>query len=480
MRIEGDPKPLYRSDPVQAPTTEAASAVSFRSILAEFFAPLSAPFALQTSLHLNLSSGSLDSQTPELIAKEFHQELKEDTQQEQEADQAEFREDEILEDLEENQELMEDLVDQWEDAGERIGEKKDNREKVEESEDLSDIIEDNDDIIEGEKPLEDLLEKENQNKQRRDDLFELEIQKKLLSGHSDSGQTVSERDLTYEEIQMLVETTVNSKDRLPHTVRRILNQVLESLMQGRPYLLQVSNMMGLDKEDWYNLLGLFPGQFYDGLLRQYKRSARSLPLYSLLQEAFLQIAPTQRRQQQWEQILRLSFPDWPLLVHNWLQNQPLLFRAEDQSLKHILEIWKQQGSLPPGATGRALELALAHQHHPESMHRLFVISQSLLHGQELTADQQDFYLEKVYERCFHSQFSDTQSIRDLLQRALQGQDFDEKELSQIVQGCPQQVLSFLPYSQLSSGLQNLIDYIQLDLFGNEEAVPQLLLEEGVN
>lgn len=293
------------------------------------------------------------------------------------------------------------------------------------------------------------------------------------AGGSDgsAGKGSSECDLSYQEIQDLVETALNSGKHLPPRVRQVLQELLGALLDGQRWLLDQHRLIGLEREEWRLLQELFPAHFYAGLLRQHRHS--ELPLYDLLQALYEQAPPDQARREQCLALWQPALGD-SLLLRNWVLAQPL--PAQPRELANLLELWQQHQALPPGAIGRCLQLALAYRHHPERMQALFLLAGDLFHGKALMPDQIDLLAACVSERCYPRALSDTAQIQALLAGVLAGAEPDEAQLHQLLLGCSQGVLSYLPYSSLCQSLQDLQDYVRRDLLGREEAVPGLLKE----
>ena len=179
-------------------------------------------------------------------------------------------------------------------------------------------------------------------------------------------------------------------------------------------------------------------------------------------------------QQFWKQLWEPMLGDWPLLINNWWQQQPLL--SDTDALKHILEILQHHNALPVGAIGQTLSLALAYQHHPESLYALFTLTQKWLHFEAMSTEDVHFFSEKVYERCYAQDLSDREQIMNYLQHLLTGQSLEDNALAQILQGCTQNVLSYLPYRYLPPEMQELQVYVRNDLLGKEEIVLHLLTD----
>lgn len=471
MRIDDGSSPLYRAEPaLTAGRAEgkASEDSAFPEVLKQFLAPATPQgITLQTThLQIHLALGdAAEAQEAEALSEE---------QQEIHAEVQEDREDAYIEDLIENQEDMEALIDQWEERGEREEELK--VEKKEKSEEV--LKEDRlDDVDESPEQLH--LHDDNPKDKPKDErpVF-IELDKKNRAAMSvQANETAQERDLTYQEIQLLMETTLQSKNRLHNRVRDVLHSLLTSLSQGQRFLLDQHRLAGLEFHEWQEITQLFPPRFYGGLVRQALLLGGETALgnlYIALQNIASQTPPQRSEIDFWQSLWEPALGEWPLLAQNWWQQQPLLIAP--QSLVYLLEILQHRNLLPTGAIGPTLSLALSHQHHPESLAHFFRLTQQWLYAEAMRPEDIAFFAEKVYERCYPQELSDRDQTLALLQAALSGQSLEETELMQLLQGCRQGVLSYLPYHYLPAGLQELQDYVQRDLFGKEEAVLQLLLD----
>ena len=454
--------PLY---PSAAVSSESDATNGFPEVLKGLLtnaAPI-APTLLTTNLHIHLELHQNQEQRQEQLLVEKNQ---------SHAELHEEREDEYIENLLENQEEMEDLIDHWEENGERKEIKSEKEQPVEEAqkeEEPAHELEETTELLH----LQDDLQQDKHNNEGPSTL----IEKKQAAPSSTVSEAIMERDLTYQEIQMLMETTLQSKNRLQRRVREVLQALLESLAQGQRFLLDQHRLAGLETHEWMEITQLFPPRFYGGLVRQAMLINGTLgvnQLHDKLNHLQQQIPPTTSDQLFWRSLWEPVLGDWPLAINNWWSNQPLL--AESEALKHILGILHQRNALPTGAIGQTLSLALAHQHSPESLDALFAITQKWLHFQALHPDEIHFFSEKVYERCYTQDLSDRGQIMTYLQNLLNGQSLEENALIQVLQGCTQNVLSYLPSRYLPSEIRELQDYVRNDLFGKEEAVLQLLTD----
>ncbi|MBF2052315.1 MAG: hypothetical protein IGS03_02490 [Candidatus Sericytochromatia bacterium] len=316
---------------------------------------------------------------------------------------------------------------------------------------------------------------------------EIPLPELTASGDSDEGSvrlgwaaaapsvSTQERPLNYEEIQHLVNTILNSGQKLPHQVRHILQDLLNALLDGQRQLLDQHRLVGLEPEEYTLILKLFPPHFYAGWPRQERQRGQQLPLYGIMQDLFVQSPPDAARKEELLSLLAYSFDPLPLPLRNWVLDQPPLL--EDRELINLLEVWQQQQALPPGATGQLLNLAQTYQHHPETMRALFSLSQACLHQRPLSEDQIDLLAQKLYERCFPP-LADAQQTQVILKEVLQGREPDHEGLMRLLLGSAQAVLSYLPYAYLHPALQEIQDYVRRDLFGQEAMLPELFREEA--
>ncbi|MGV3526789.1 MAG: hypothetical protein ACO1RX_21405 [Candidatus Sericytochromatia bacterium] len=449
--------------------TSAADAPEFWQILSQTLEP--APPRPAGALPLMLSPAELRS--PRLEQQALRQELRQE-----ETELLEQRQDELIEDLDENREAMQELVEDWIEAADSRSEMtqesgQESLEGLQEGtlegledlgDDLAEILSDFDEI-----PL---------------DPGEHESGASSEGGSGGAGggsgqansevrSSSGERPLSYQEIQNLVETVLLGPRHLPGRVRQLLQKLLESLLDGQRWLLTHERLIGLDHDEWQLLMTLFPPHFYGGLLRQTQSQQHAMPLYTLLQDLYEQNPPDQDRQ---EVLLQLWSPSFannpPLLLRNWLLGQPLLFQPEE--LSHLLEIWQQQHTLPPGAIGRTLQLALVYQHHPELQARLFALAGDYLYRRDLRPEQIQEIAQRIFERCYPLDMADQALTVGVLERTLQGEELKPEELGVLVQGCSQSVLSYLPYAYVHPQLQEIMDYTRRDLLGQEDQIPQLL------
>lgn len=393
---------------------------------------------------------------------------------EQTSDLEETRRDGYLDGLEANQDEMDDLVKDWKDRSPYKSEAEVSTEADQEAEQLEselDEVDGSDDGADIVSDFEDMpLEHDYQGEHEGAPGHQGRSPQQQAESESTQAQV---RELNYQEIQALVETALHSGRHLLPRVRQILQELLNALLDGQRWLLDQQRLIGLEQYEWETVFRMFPDHFYGGLLRQHRHSA--LPLYDILQNLYEQTPP-----QTHEDLISLWQPvfgdaSMPLLLRNWILDQPLL--PEDQELINLLELWQQQQSLPPGALGRILQLSLAYQHHPDKMHELFIISKQLLHGQPLSEPQLELLSRSISERCFQLELTQPQQIQNLLKTAMQGHELSEADILLLTTGCHQGVLSYLPYSLLHPSLQELLNYVRRDLLGHEEQVPALLQEE---
>ncbi len=467
MRVDSSQNPSPTPERSAAAPRESAAA-SFGELLESFTRP-EPPASQSSSLPLQAPSPyELRAQQAEV--RSFNAEIRE-----QNAETEEIRRESYLDGLEDNQDNMEDLVDSWK---ERSPHKPDTdidteNQNSESSEmDLSELINTGDDIGDIVSDFEELpLD--------HDDQHQSESQGGGGSSRhapgddeAEQGKGTKERDMSFQEIQALVETALASGKHLPPSVKQILQELLGSLLDGQRWLLDQHRLIGLERDEWDLVQGLFPAHFYAGLIRQHRRS--ELPLFNLLQQLYEQKAPTPEQHSAFLALWQPALGEH-LLLRNWIQNQPM--PALDDDLVNLLELWQHHNALPPGAIGKTLQLALAYRHHPERMQALFLISGSLLHAQALSHQQQDLLAQCIAEKCFPRELTDTQQMHELLISVLKAQEPSESELMQLLNGCSQGVLSYLPYALVSQSLRDLQDYVRRDLLGREELVPHLLREE---
>lgn len=476
MRIQDGSSPLYAAENTAASASAKGNASdgvqAFPEVLKNFLSPSATPAALQTThlqIHLDLRTQTQNDRVEEQASETLTLEKNEIN-----AEQDERREDEYIEDILEDQEAMEDLIDAWEERGEREEDLSIEKEEAHEEIQKEDIIDEIDEEALEQHHLHD--DPQDKPKDERPAFVELEVKKSKSAG-SGASEALQERDLTYQEIQMLMETTLQSKNRLQRRVRRVLQSLLESLAQGQRFLLDQHRLAGLDQAEWKEITQLFPPRFYGGLVRQamLAEGTRGVnQLYDQLQRIQAQTPPRPEDLQFWQRLWEPILGEWPLLMNSWWKQQPLL--GDTETLKNMLEMLQHRNALPPGAMGQTLSLALAYQHSPETLERLFVLTQRWLYHQPLSHEDIAFFSEKVYERCYPQDLSDRGQTLELLQKVLTGQSLAEQELLELLQGCNQGVLSYLPTAYLPAELQELQDYVLRDLLGKEEAVLQLLMD----
>lgn len=470
MRISdaSSASPLY---PASASPGNRASTEGFPDVLKNLLTNTVAlpPSLLTANLHIHLE---MRAETEELIVEAQTEEQLTLEESEIHSELHEQREDAYIEDLIENQEAMEELIDNWEEQGEQ---KEIESEQEHAAEELQ-KEEQNQEFEES--PEQRHLNDDTQREKNKDDSPDFELEHKPVSPPaSTANEVIRERDLSYQEIQMLMETTLHGKNRLQQRVREVLQALLESLAQGQRFLLDQHRLSGLESEEWAEITQLFPPRFYGGLVRQAmlaNGTAGVNQLYYQLNDLQQQMPPSAKDQQFWRQLWEPLLGEWPLAINNWWQQQPLL--ADTDALKHILEILQHRNALPVGAIGQTLGLALAYQHNPESLYALFSLTQKWLHFKAMSTEEIYFFSEKVYERCYAQDLSDREQVMRYLQQLLSGQSLEDGALVQILQGCTQNVLSYLPYRYLPSEMQELQVYVRNDLLGKEEAVLHLLMD----
>lgn len=468
MRIDSSLNPS--SQPERSATAaREAGGTSFGELLESFTRP--EPPAARSNLPLQAPSPF------ELRAQQVEVKAARAEVQATHAETEELRREDYLNGLDANQDHMEDLVEDWKDRSphkpdpelEPGAENTDNPSEL----DAADLLNTGDDIGELISDFDELpLDHDEQNQSAAGGGGGTSRQAPGEGDNEQSGSSHKERDMSYQEIQALVETALSSGKHLPPRVKHILQELLNSLLEGQRWLLDQHRLIGLEREEWDLIQSLFPAHFYAGLLRQQRHG--DLPLYDMLQQLYEQIAPAEDRRQALLKLWQPALGDH-LLLRNWVLDQPM--PALEDDLNNLLELWQHHNALPPGATGRTLQLALAYRHHPERMQALFLIAGTLLHGKALTASQRDLLAGCIAERCFPRELTDTVQMQDLLISVLSGQEPSESELMQLLQGCNQGLLSYLPYAGIADSLRDLKDYVRRDLLGREELVPTLLREE---
>ncbi len=480
MRIR-DPEPtpsLYASSPATS-SSPAADARAFPEVLQQLqqltqqasSSPQLMTTHMQLHMEMNLRASANDLKDQELddvsLAETHRTETVQEEQSEVHTELLEQREDADIEDMIENQEAMEDLIDAWEEQGEE--DPSIETETVDEEIFKEDIEESGDENPELFHQHDDPEEKS------REEQKKIEAIVAAGATSTEIREAATERDLTYQDIQKLTESAL-SKGKLAPRVKNLLRTLLESLAQGQRFLLDQHRLAGLDFQEWQEITALFPLRFYGGLVRQslQKSHKHVVQLHGELQHLQHQRPLTQNNRDFWKTLWEPLLEEWPLLLNNWLHQHPI---PEDiEGISHILEILHKRNALPTGAVGQVLQLALNYQHHPATFYGLFGLTQHWLQAAPMKPEDITLLSEKVYERCFAGQLSDKAQVTEALNQVLAGQSVEEDKLMQILQGCRQGVLSYLPYRYLPPEIQELQDYVQQDLLGKEEAILQLLLE----
>jgi hypothetical protein len=288
-----------------------------------------------------------------------------------------------------------------------------------------------------------------------------------------------EREMSYEEIQHLVDTVVNGGHALPYKLHHLLRKVLDSLMTGHRYPLNQHTLTDLDLSEWKTLFELFPPHFFEGLIRPMlyavgKDFKQIQANYELLDHILYQRGLSQIQLDQLEALWN-RLATLPTMFTSWLR-QPELPTLSLEELQHPLEILHQHQGVLPGATGRIQSLALQYLHHPETAVKLLEISRQTLHGLPLSKEQLTLLSEKLADYCFSQHLHNQAQIRPVLDKALQGEDLSHDEIILILQGAPQKILSHLPYYCLPLSLQEIIQFIHTDPDHSEDNILALFLE----
>lgn len=473
MRIDQSASAQHSALPFEKPIDSSQETTGFREVLQRFFTEPPPPTLQFASLQLEIHSSALavrgfNRKEQQLEQADLRLELQEDFEE-----VLELREDEFLEDLAENQEDMEELVDDWEEAGRRLGEGK--GVEVEKAESQSEAVEvenDGDEGVEEEQELQD-YEEDQPDKEQTPEF--IEAAKRIK--RSVAADELEAREINYEEIQILVRGALeSSSEQLTSGVQTVLRQLLESLLDGKRHLLDQHRLMGLERDEFYHLMQMFPPRFYGGLLRSFALASHKPPLYTMLQNVFMQHPPEEQHLKHWEYLLESKVGELPVSLKNWLYRQPLL--AQPEALRHSLDILRQRNAFFPGAVGRCLELASVYAHHTPTLVGLFEIAQLLFYGEPLGDPERELLAQKICERCFPRELGDHAAMQARLQLILKGEALDESETLAVLSGCQQSVLSYLPYAYVHPDLQAMQDYVQRDLGGREERVQELLQEEG--
>lgn len=473
MRIEPNRSfsPSISSEPQRLSTLSDRSV--FRDALQSFFA--STPESQEphfVRLQLSLESpvlGGLSDLNPRHLEKNFQIEELEDEMSEDLEVLEEVRDDAFLDDIEENQENMERLVDRWEEDGIQVKEG-DDLDVPEGKEDLTDPI-DGDESVDPELELSDAAKHFSEEKASKDALLT-----KKTPGVIGENNSAKDRELDYQEIQMLVDTVLNSKKYLSPRVRSILQQLLSSLLDGGRWLLDQHRLLSLDSVEWTQIRKMFPRHFYGGLLYTSYQLTDKQPIYEIFQQSFVQKAPNRANQEIWFELLTQAMGTLPLFIRQWIFGAST--EPPDKELGDWLEIWKTLNALPPGASGRTLQLAFDYRHHPETMHQLFQLAQSYFHARPLFSSQYTLAANSIVQRCFPAGLLADVRMTDIVEQALRSESLEEDKLLKLLQGCSQSVLSYLPCGYLHKDLQAIVEYVYRDLMGQEEQVPGMLKDSA--
>jgi hypothetical protein len=293
-------------------------------------------------------------------------------------------------------------------------------------------------------------------------------------------QPVQEQELSYAELQALVDSVLLSERTFSYKVRQILNRILQGLSEGQVCPLDQHVLLELEAPDWRVMAELFPPRFFQGLLRPLMcppalQSGKLEEAYGLIEHIFYQQGPL--RPEQFEQLEAWWGQVTPLpgMFVSWLR-QPELPALSLADLFYPVEILYQHQALLPGATGRIQALALQYAHHPETALKLFEISRTILHSQPLSGAQIKLLSEKLADFCFPRALFVEGHMVPLLERALSGDALEQVEILQLLQGAPQKILSHLPYAQLSESLREIIHFIHADPDWTEDNILKLFLE----
>ncbi|PIQ24939.1 hypothetical protein COW36_06175 [bacterium (Candidatus Blackallbacteria) CG17_big_fil_post_rev_8_21_14_2_50_48_46] len=405
--------------------------------------------------------------------------------QEEESELLEIREESYEEDLLENEEVMEDLVEQWEEAAPGEEDKVSERELDDLSDqmDLQDLgLDLADDLPElGLEPESAILDGDSDSSNSRDSSEEKQGKASGKSGQAYSAESaaVQEREMTYTEIQHLVDTVLHGSSTLPYKLHRVLGKVLDSLISGQRYPLDQHTLLDLDVSEWKTLFELFPPRFFHGLIRPLQLNAGNdfqqiKAGYALFDKVFYQRGLEPQDLDLLEELWGALVP-LPSMFTSWLR-QPELPTLSLTDLQYPLEMLQQHQGLLPGASGRIQGLALQYLHHPETAVELLSISRQILHGLPLNEAQNQLLSEKLADYCFSNALQSSTQIVPILSKALAGQDLSQEEILQILQGASQKILSHLPYAQLPASLQEIIDFIHTDPDHSEDNILALFLE----
>ena len=292
-------------------------------------------------------------------------------------------------------------------------------------------------------------------------------------------QSIQEQEMSYTEIQTLVDSILLSDQAFSYKIRRLLSRILQALAAGQHFNLDQQVFLELEASEWQMLATIFPPRFFQGLLRPLMHQQQTENLlktaHNLIEHIFYQkgaLRPEQLDQleQWWSRITHL-----PDMFISWLR-QPEIPTLSFSDLRYPIEILYQHQALLPGPTGRIQILALQYLHHPETAIHLFEISRTILHSQPLSQAQITLLSEKLAEFCFPRALFAEHQIAPLLQKALSGQELEHSEILQILQGTPQNILSHLPFGQLPTSLREIIHFIHTDPDWREDNILTLFME----
>jgi hypothetical protein len=293
-------------------------------------------------------------------------------------------------------------------------------------------------------------------------------------GHQSSHQQQEEeaaedQQLSFQEVQQLVETVLNSRS-LPPKAHRLLQEVLTALLRGERRLLDQHRMVYLDAHDWAFLLALFPPRFFDGLMRPIAlrcvRTPEEVPQWHALFQALLWQHPREIDLPLLQDLYAAVFPEPPGLLRHWLSGKSVLGNLA--TLQDTLEIMARANAFVPGCIGYTQQLAMQYHHTPETAEALFYLSQQYLHGDSLNWKETQLLARTLYEQCYTpEQFSGEQVVPVLVQ-ALNGDPLDLPEIMLLLQGAGRQVLGHLPFYRLASELQELQQLRYSDPYYSEE------------
>jgi hypothetical protein len=488
MRIDSRSTEPTFTNPNSSRAEGNESSTAFQSLLEHALSPpvtqqQERPLYLPATPLLPITSPLLDSETL------TPQELKE--QKEDQDEILEIREDSYEEDLLENQEAMEDVIENWKKTAEEL-------EKESPAEIQEDRLEE-EAAIDGEGDIELELLDDQIDINLETDPSPMDLKDESdQQGEKDQAQTArsksqsnlqntplrsEEREMTYEEIQHLVDAVVHGSNSLPYKLHHLLRKVLDSLMSGNRYPLNQHTLMDLDITEWKTLFELFPARFFQGLIRpMLKRAGNDFKkiqndyelLDNILYQRGLSLEQLDQLENLWGRLTSL-----PSLFTNWLRH-PELPTLSLEELQHPLEILHQHQGMLPGATGRIQSLALQYLHHPETAVELLEISRNSLHGRPLSTEQIQLLSEKLADFCFSAQMHAGSQVSEVLNKALNGKDLSSEEILLILQGAPQKILSHLPFYCLPLALQEIIHFIHTDPDHSEDNILALFLEnEGL-